>query len=75
MVTLLGLARTYEQGTDFATNADPGPSNSKTVAYEKEIEQLTKQINQISLNYTTIASALSTQTEQKYQLRQPTKSY
>ena len=32
-------------------------------------------MNQISLNYATIALALSAQTEQQYQLRQPTLSY
>ena len=45
LARLLELARTYEQGTDFATNADPGPSNPNAAAYEKEIEELTKQMN------------------------------
>src|SRR5260364_235263 len=60
--TILELARTHEQGTDFATDADPistqGPKN-----YEKDIEQLTKQMQQLSLNYATIASVLTAQTE------------
>ena len=61
---------------DFATNADPGPSTSKAATYDKEIEQLTKQMNQMSLNYATIASALSAQTEQQYRPRQqPTQVY
>ena len=38
LATLLGLARTHEQGTDFATNANTGPGNSKSITYEKEIE-------------------------------------
>ena len=75
LATFLGLARTHEQGTDFATNANPGPSNSKSVTYEKEIEQLTKQMNQISLNYATVASALSAQTEKQYRPRQTTQGY
>ena len=71
LAALLELARTYEQGTDFATNANPGPSNPNAAAYEKEIEQLTQQMNQMSLNYATIASALSAQTEPTYRQNNP----
>ena len=75
LARLLELARTYEQGTDFATNADPDPSNPNAAAYEKEIEELTKQMNQMSLNYASIASALSAQTEPTYRPKQPTQFY
>ena len=59
LVALFTLARTHEQGINFTTNTDPSPSTNKVASYDKEIKQLTKQINQISLNYATIASALS----------------
>src|SRR5260364_127714 len=72
---LLELARTYEQGADFATNADPGVDNPNIVAYEKEIEHLTKQMNQMSLNYASIASALSAQTEPQYRPKQTKQFY
>ena len=39
LAALLTLARTHEQGMDFATNANPGPSTSKAATYDKEIEQ------------------------------------
>ena len=75
LATLLGLARTYKQGTNFTTNADSSLSTSKATTYDKKIKQLTKQINQILLNYTTIISALSTQTEKQYWPRQSTQGY
>src|SRR5260364_333748 len=59
---ILELACTHEQGTDFATDADP-VSSKGSKNYKKEIEQLTKQMQQLSLNYATIASALTAQTE------------
>ncbi|CAG8816382.1 28459_t:CDS:2, partial [Gigaspora margarita] len=47
---------------DFANNAATNWSNAPR-NYKKEIEQLTKQMQQMSLNYATIASALVAQTE------------
>ena len=75
LARLLELARTYKQGTYFATNADSGPSNPNAATYEKEIKELTKQMNQMSLNYASIASALSAQTEPTYCPKQPTQFY
>ncbi|CAG8698427.1 8367_t:CDS:2, partial [Ambispora leptoticha] len=55
------LVLTHEQGTDFATNANL-VQVMKSRDLEKDIEFLTKQMQQILLNYATIASALITQT-------------
>src|SRR5260364_116821 len=72
---LFNLAKTYEQGADFATNADPSVNNPNIAACEKEIEQLTKQMNQMSLKYASIASALSAQTELQYHPKQTKQFY
>ncbi|CAG8794290.1 19222_t:CDS:2, partial [Gigaspora margarita] len=59
---MLKYAQIHEQGMDFANDTMPNQSTTSK-NYKKEIEQLTKQMQQISLNYATIASALVTQTE------------
>lgn len=59
---MLKFAQVHEQGMDFANDAVPScPTTTRN--YEKEIEQLTKQMQQMSINYATIASALVAQTE------------
>src|SRR6185437_7541510 len=54
----LDRARTFEQGKDFTSKAEPAtPSNIRNL--EKDIETLTKQMQQMTLNYATIATALT----------------
>ena len=72
------LVQCYEQGKDFAQQIELASSSSNTnYKLEKDIEVLTQQMKQMTINYATIASALTEPNEKPrpkpttYQCYQP----
>jgi hypothetical protein len=74
VATALGYTKRFEQGKDFAARSEPSLA-AATRSLEKDIDNLTKQMQQMTLNYATIASALTEpnvptpRTQQRFQPR------